>query len=307
MTDERQAGLRECPVCEHPVHVTPCPVAPPPPPPHCPCLFRGRDATDERQAGLRDGLLKIAEELEAVADRYVSDPIIAASLRVDAGWVRRGAAALAAQVPACLNCNGAGWTVIDGSRRPCRWDHDHCGDPTPHEPHDDEGTAAGRYATHTCPGSPERRAVAQVPDQEGDHALRVWLDSAIGLADRHGVDEATVHVHMLRLVRERLAAQVTAQEERLRAARFVATHWRDAVMASDVLRPTGMSHPLALVLAALDGETSPLHLGIGEDQHDAFRRALGAESKHDEPELCGAPLADGRACTSYVGHEGAHL
>jgi hypothetical protein len=27
-----------------------------------------------------------------------------------------------------------------------------CGDPEPHEPHDNEGTASGRYAVSTCPG-----------------------------------------------------------------------------------------------------------------------------------------------------------
>jgi hypothetical protein len=60
-----------------------------------------------------------------------------------------------------------------------------------------------------------------------------------------------------------------------RATRFVATYWRDAVMASDVLRRTGMSHPLAMVLGALEGETNPVELGIDATRHDDFRAALG--------------------------------
>ena len=60
-----------------------------------------------------------------------------------------------------------------------------------------------------------------------------------------------------------------------RAARFVATYWRDAVMASAELRRTGMSHPLAMVLGALDGETDPAELGIDADRRDDFRASLG--------------------------------
>jgi hypothetical protein len=37
----------------------------------------------------RDALTKIADELDAIADRHMPDPILAASLRVDAGWLRR--------------------------------------------------------------------------------------------------------------------------------------------------------------------------------------------------------------------------
>lgn len=31
----------------------------------------------------------------------------------------------------------------------------YCGNIEPHEPHDDEGTYAGRYEVHTCNGDPE--------------------------------------------------------------------------------------------------------------------------------------------------------
>lgn len=74
----------------------------------------------------------------------------------------------------------------------------------------------------------------------------------------------------------------TGAEERLRAARFVAIHWRDAVMASDTLRQTGMSHPLAMVLAALNGETEPRELGLSDDVHDAFRNVLSGGSVDEE-------------------------
>jgi len=41
---------------------------------------------------------------------------------------------------------------------------DWCGDSDPHERHDDEGTAVGRYAVHACPGVDSRRPLlAGVP------------------------------------------------------------------------------------------------------------------------------------------------
>lgn len=61
--------------------------------------------------------------------------------------------------------------------------------------------------------------------------------------------------------------------QQVRAARFVAEHWRDAFMALDGPARVGC-HPLAMVLAALDGETDPVQLGISEDQHAAFRAVL---------------------------------
>lgn len=62
-------------------------------------------------------------------------------------------------------------------------------------------------------------------------------------------------------------------EERLAAARFVAEHWRDAFMTLDGPARVGC-HPLAMVLAALDGETDPVELGIAATAHVAFRAAL---------------------------------
>ena len=57
---------------------------------------------------------------------------------------------------------------------------------------------------------------------------------------------------------------------------YVAQTWLDVVMASESLRGTGMSHPLAMVLAAFDGETDPVRVGLSSEHHDAFRAALRA-------------------------------
>ena len=72
-------------------------------------------------------------------------------------------------------------------------------------------------------------------------------------------------------------------EASARAARFVADFWRGSVMASEELRRTGMSHPLAMVLAAFDGETDPRMLGLPEEADKAFRAALS----EDEPTAAG--------------------
>jgi hypothetical protein len=64
----------------------------------------------------------------------------------------------------------------------------------------------------------------------------------------------------------------------LAAARFVATHWRDAYLEQHRTDPSGQwaigTHPLSLVLAALDGERDPVHLGLPAEVHGAFRAAL---------------------------------
>ena len=61
------------------------------------------------------------------------------------------------------------------------------------------------------------------------------------------------------------------------AARFVATYWRDeymkAVIAGDSHYGIG-THPLALVLDALDGETDPRQLGIPPHMDSAFADAI---------------------------------
>lgn len=67
---------------------------------------------------------------------------------------------------------------------------------------------------------------------------------------------------------------------RLVAARFVADHWRaqylEMVKAGDPTFAIG-THPLALVIAAMDGETDPDQLGLNEDVRVDFLRAIGVD------------------------------
>lgn len=70
----------------------------------------------------------------------------------------------------------------------------------------------------------------------------------------------------------RLAAEVVRLRRELDAARIVATYWRDHMMdGGDLTRFA--AHPLAMVLAALDGETDPVQLGV--DAESAAARLLG--------------------------------
>ena len=63
---------------------------------------------------------------------------------------------------------------------------------------------------------------------------------------------------------EGAACGVAAAQEREGTARLVADHWRKAMLdAGDERMPArAAAHPLCMVLAALDGETRPEHLGI---------------------------------------------
>jgi hypothetical protein len=78
------------------------------------------------------------------------------------------------------------------------------------------------------------------------------------------------------------------------AARFVATAWIADILADDVLRRTGMSHPVSLVLAALDGETDPVQLGLFPKWHAGFRAVLAASST--EPDVEPAHEGDAGKC-----------
>lgn len=71
---------------------------------------------------------------------------------------------------------------------------------------------------------------------------------------------------------ERLADELDEAKRTLRAARFVADHWRRALLG----HPGAMAHPLCMVLTALDGSTDPVECGIDQAEHDAFRAALKA-------------------------------
>ncbi len=72
-------------------------------------------------------------------------------------------------------------------------------------------------------------------------------------------------------------SRADAAEKALRVARFVAEHWRDALMESEATQ--GWSHPLAMVLTAMDGETDPVKLGIDGHAHAALAAALLAEGE----------------------------
>jgi hypothetical protein len=104
----------------------------------------------------------------------------------------------------------------------------------------------------------------------------VWGE---GEVPRHVAEYLWDAVHDRRVLLEALASTDHPDVRAGRVARLVATYWRDAVMASERLHSTGMSHPLAMVLAAFDGETEPVALGINEADWPAFRAALSATSE----------------------------
>ena len=62
---------------------------------------------------------------------------------------------------------------------------------------------------------------------------------------------------------------VPIPDDTTRAARIVATYWRDHMMAEDGAALWGCAHPLAMVLAALDGETDPVQLGVDPESEAA--------------------------------------
>lgn len=62
-----------------------------------------------------------------------------------------------------------------------------------------------------------------------------------------------------RRIREQ-EAQVQRLADDIRTARFVATYWRDRCMETDTTR--WGAHPLAMTLAALDGERDLSQLGV---------------------------------------------
>ena len=69
------------------------------------------------------------------------------------------------------------------------------------------------------------------------------------------------------LDREWLLAEVDALLSRLDTARRVAVHWRDAYLVNLRSGEGGTqwaigTHPLNLVIDALDGETNPVELGV---------------------------------------------
>lgn len=84
--------------------------------------------------------------------------------------------------------------------------------------------------------------------------------------------------HAVEMIR-RLRARAEAAEAKVRAGRIVAEHWRDALMATAREHPENAlgTHPVAMVLAALDGETDPTAVGIDPEHVDAARLAALAD------------------------------
>jgi hypothetical protein len=106
-------------------------------------------------------------------------------------------------------------------------------------------------------------------------------------SDTYAPDSTNAHRdHQADMVAAALAAE--PDDDTLRAARFVADHWRQSVLASpdDMTAPWRLAaHPLCMVLAALDGERDPAQLGIEPADHDAFRAVLdGPTRPADDPE-----------------------
>jgi hypothetical protein len=94
------------------------------------------------------------------------------------------------------------------------------------------------------------------PDRPGEFVYE-------GICDSCG-QQWPCEVERFAVVATPQVAALLREAERLRYAKAVATIWRDAVMAAPTLRETGMSHPLAMTLAAFDGETDPVQLGVSE-------------------------------------------
>jgi hypothetical protein len=82
---------------------------------------------------------------------------------------------------------------------------------------------------------------------------------------------------------EKMRVERDAAIRRAENAQIVGEYWRDSIMADDGLRATGMSHPVAMVLAALDGETEPVQMGIPPDEYER-RAALRSQESQKPPE-----------------------
>jgi len=70
----------------------------------------------------------------------------------------------------------------------------------------------------------------------------------------------------------------------IRVARLVADHWRRAALdwGHESMEGRITAHPLCCVLAALDGETDPAELGVGEGPDaEAIREVTAAGKQAD--------------------------
>lgn len=123
-------------------------------------------------------------------------------------------------------------------------------------------------------------AAATLLDQSGTGAWRLRLDRPVVLTKGSG-DAVAVLYRAPNDIRSIEPVLVPAERVRLAAARFVAEHWRDAALGWDLEdeRIVGaVTHPLAMVLSAIEGEVDPVALGLSPDAAVAFRSMLAGLS-----------------------------
>jgi len=149
----------------------------------------------------------------------------------------------------------------------------------PDDYHEDPCCFSIHEIEQTCPrtgrtwtGDPDATPCANCAHPGLDHDEDDW-DCSV-----RGCDCAEYELPGLVARRTALTASPELTVERtLRAARFVAGYWRDAWMEQYGKGDHGaglVTHPLAMVLAALDGETDPMHCGVEESRWGDFLAAL---------------------------------
>lgn len=131
----------------------------------------------------------------------------------------------------------------------------------------DSRTLADRLDEIADPNFPGTVGYTAAQDLRAAAALLRGLagvrDVAVAQRDAFAADLTACAERALTAEAERDAAVARAD-----TATVTTTYWRDAMMEADgVLR--GAAHPLAMVLAALGGETDPAMLGIDPDSDAA--------------------------------------
>lgn len=99
-----------------------------------------------------------------------------------------------------------------------------------------------------------------------DHPWYVAWDDVPPRLRQEQVEFAEADIELLAAAGFRV---VPEPDDTTRAARIVATYWRDHMMAEDGAALWGCAHPLAMVLAALGGETDPVQLGVDPESEAA--------------------------------------
>lgn len=114
--------------------------------------LEGPDTTPDRLTEA-DALIKIADELDRVAESHVTDPIIVASLGVDSSWLRRIAADLRA--------------ALADRPEPGELDAERHG-----------GHPPDRYAYAGCPGCDDEEALGRVVGEACDLEGHITADAS---------------------------------------------------------------------------------------------------------------------------------